>query len=230
MHTLTREQVRAFDRYAIETLGVPGLVLMENAGRGVAEAAAAHLQRARQLHMRGQRVAIVCGGGNNGGDGYVIARHLPSAAHVMLYATKPVDDLPPDARANARIAERLGLDITLIDTPDKVATAAKNWQGCTVVIDALLGTGFQGELRDDIARVIEGINATRAWGATVVAVDLPSGLDANTGTAATPTVIADLTVTFVALKKGFENPDSRANTGDVVVAGIGVPPELIGRI
>lgn len=207
---LTREQVRAIDQWAIRELGLPGIVLMENAGRGAAEA----------LLARGVSgpIVICTGGGNNGGDGYVMARHLWLAGcEVRVRECAAPSRLSPDASLYRSVAERLGIDLrrrnSARDLGDDLAHA--EW-----IVDALLGTGLTAEVRDDAADVIRAINAASAQ---VFAVDLPSGLDCDRGIPFGVSIAADVTATFVARKAGFENPDARRWTGDVVVVGIGVP-------
>jgi len=230
MQPLTREQVRTIDRLAIEELGIPGVVLMENAGRGVAEAVLDLLEQ-RRIAPAGAKISVLCGGGNNGGDGYVAARHLHNAgASVTLYPAVDPEQLKGDALVHARAAVKMGLAIEPIRNAEELAEAAKRWGSETVLIDALLGTGFTGEVRSHIAEIIRRCNAAHERGTAVVAVDLPSGLDCDTGRAADPTIRADVTVTFVAPKVGFSNPEAAPFLGRVIVQGIGIPPELLDRI
>ncbi len=211
---LSREEVRAIDRRAIEEFGVPGAVLMENAGRGAAEVLGA-------LGVRGP-VLICCGKGNNGGDGFVIARHLDNRGlpvRVLLFA-KP-EELTGDAALNYEILRRSGVPIDVragqpIDAEAlRQELAAAEW-----VVDALFGTGLAGAVRPPFDRVIAAINAS---GAKVLAVDIPSGLDCDTGEPLGAAVRAQHTVTFVATKRGFANPAARAWVGEVHVADIGAP-------
>jgi NAD(P)H-hydrate epimerase len=218
---LTREQVRRVDCLAIERYHMTGLVLMENAGRRAAELIDASFGPAG-------RVLIVCGAGNNGGDGCVIARHLHNRgwlARVVVAgeAAKMSDNM----QANFRIAEAMGL-VQLVSTdPTALAAAVAQADGATVIIDALLGTGFAGAVRPPMDRVIAAINA--APRRAVVAVDIPSGMDCDTGEGAV-VIRAELTVTFVAEKAGFATPSARSLLGRVEVADIGAPRELIAAI
>src|SRR5262245_25447385 len=187
---LTRAQVREIDRRAIEEYGVPGVVLMENAGRGAAEVLLS-------LGVGGPAV-ICCGKGNNGGDGLVIARHLDNrgvGVRVLLFA-RP-DELTGDAAANYRIIERSGLPIVI--EPD-LGTLLAERSAATWVVDALFGTGLTGAVRPPFNGIIAAINGS---GRPVLAVDIPSGLDCDTGLSPGPTVRAAHTVTFVAEKVGF---------------------------
>ncbi len=215
---LSREEVRELDRRAIEEFGVPGVVLMENAGRGVAEVLVG-------LGCRGP-VVICCGKGNNGGDGFVIARHLDNRSipvRVLLFA-RP-EDLTGDAAVNYQIIARSDLPVELYagDFWDESALQGHltkaDW-----IVDALFGTGLTGSVRKPLDRVIAAINASRAH---VLAVDIPSGLDCDTGQPLGPTVRAEHTVTFVAEKKGFANASAKEWIGQVHVVDIGAPRPLL---
>ena len=220
MKTLSREEVREVDRRAIEAFGVPGVVLMENAGAGAARLLAA-------VGITGP-VVIACGKGNNGGDGFVIARHLDLAGHSvqLLLACQP-EEVRGDAAVNLQIARRAGLPITCLAGREQAdweaALAGAEW-----IVDALLGTGASGAPTGTVAVAIKAINAVRERsGARVLAVDLPSGLDCDTGQAAGACVQAELTATFVAPKRGFDATGAAARTGRVEVIGIGAPRAAI---
>ena len=219
---MTRDEVREFDRRAIEELGVAGVVLMENAGRQAAEVAERMLGEAR-----GRRALIVAGSGNNGGDGFVIARHLlvRDREPRVLLAADPAK-LSGDALANFRVLERLGIPVSVLEgNGSSVASAILEAAAeADLVVDALLGTGLAGEVREPLRAAIEAINRCGESGDLgVLAVDIPSGLDADTGRALGVAVRAEVTVTFVATKKGFAAKESREYTGKVMVADIGVP-------
>ena len=210
---LTREQVRAFDKHAIEQLGIPAVVLMENAGRGAA-------QILQALGIDGL-VVICCGKGNNGGDGLVISRHLVNAGFnvlVLLFARPDV--LSPDAALQWNIVQKMGLSTQVWDDlkPDEVQLAAifakADW-----IVDALFGTGLTGPVRAPLDRVIELINASHK---RVLAVDIPSGLDCDTGEPLGSAIRAEHTVTFIAPKIGFRNLAAAALTGKVHVVDIGI--------
>jgi NAD(P)H-hydrate epimerase len=216
MRPLSRAEVREVDHQAIEEFGVPGVVLMENAGAGMV----------RILEGAGLSgpVAIVCGKGNNGGDGFVIARHLDAVGHdvTLLLACEP-GDVRGDAAVNLEIATRSRLAIECLAGKDEAA-----WEqalaGASLIVDALLGTGAMGPPSGAVASAIAAINTTRGRrGVRVAAVDLPSGLDCDTGVAAGACVRADLTVTFVAPKLGFAAAGAADFTGAVHVVGIGAP-------
>ena len=212
---LSRRQVRDFDRLAIKTWGVPGPVLMENAGRNAADAICKFLGQ-----VRSRRVAVVAGTGNNGGDGFVIARHLQMrGASVAVFLAGSREEMSPDAGTNFAILEKLDFDIR--PCGGEAAGLAEDLGGFDVVVDAVGGTGITGPLRGAAAAAVEGINAAAR---PVVAVDIPTGLDCDSGSAPGSAVRADLTVTFVARKIGFDAPAAADYTGKVVVADIGVPP------
>jgi len=222
MNCLTRDEVRAIDRFAIEVLGVPGVVLMENAGRQSADAVADFLNGAA-----GRRVGIVAGAGNNGGDGFVVARHLAMrGARVATFLVSLPGNVTGDAAVNLDILRKLGQDVRCVagkDLPEFLGVLTD----FDVVVDAVGGTGIRGALRGDPAAAVERINAA---GRPVVAIDIPTGLDCDTGEASGPTVRAKRTVTFVARKRGFDAPGAAEYTGEVRVADIGVPAELVARM
>lgn len=208
---LSRAEVRAFDQHAITQLGIPAAVLMENAGRGAA-------QVLLSLGVQGP-IVICCGKGNNGGDGLVMARHLANwgcDVQSLLFASP--QDLSADARLQWNIVQKMGLATKIIANLDELASifAAADW-----IVDALFGTGLTGPVRPPFDRVIAQINAGPA---RVFAVDIPSGLDCDTGAPLSATVRAQHTVTFVAPKLGYRNPASVEFTGQVHVVDIGVVP------
>ena len=210
---LRRDQVRDIDRRTIEELGLPGVVLMENAGRSVA-------LWLRELGVKGP-VVVCCGRGNNGGDGIVVARHLDAwgiAVH-LIFVTDP-SELRGDAAINFAVADRASIPWSGPDPELNSEETAALLQEAEWVIDALLGTGARGALRGTMPRAIENLNRSPA---RKLAIDLPSGLDCDSGEPLGPTVCADYTATFVALKAGFTNPASRQYTGEVRVFDIGVP-------
>ncbi len=214
---LTREQSRELDRRAIAEYGISGLVLMENAGRGCVDV----LER---LGIDGP-IVILCGKGNNAGDGFVIARHLEIRGYtcrVLLLGRG--EDLRADAAANFAILLKAGVPIV-----EQAENFDEDSRDCAWIVDALLGTGTQGEPRPPLDAAIDWINARPAH-AKVLAVDVPSGLDCDTGQPATHTVRADHTCTFAATKVGFNKPAAQPFTGTVHVCDIGVPPRLIAEL
>ncbi len=217
---MSRDEVRAFDTWAINTLGIPGVVLMENAGRSCAE-----LIKDELSGRAGAKVCIFCGTGNNGGDGYVIARHLLNAGfEVTVVICGDREKIRGDAKINLEILERLGqpiqqLDMDQADLPAKVEALAGR---ADMIVDAIFGTGLSGRLGDNYKRLIDGINSQRR---AVLAVDIPSGLDCDTGEPLGAAIKAAYTVTFAAVKKGFTVAGSAADcTGEIFVASIGAEP------
>jgi NAD(P)H-hydrate epimerase len=215
---ISRDQARALDRRAIDELGLPGVVLMENAGRNIAE----------WLHGLGiaGTVVICCGPGNNGGDGFVIARHLDNAGvavRVLLFADP--ETLKGDAALNYRVLTNGGVAVETLIAPTDVHLRTL-LHGCDWVVDALFGSGQRGPLRPPFDRVVAAINASRA---RVMAVDLPSGLDCDSGRPQESTVRATHTATIAAEKIGFAAPAAREYLGVVNVIDMGVPRRLLAE-
>jgi NAD(P)H-hydrate epimerase len=213
----TREQSRRVDQLAVQQFGFSGLVLMENAGRGVADVLC-------RLGIDGP-VVICCGKGNNAGDGFVIARHLDLRGHpvrVLLWA-RP-EELTGDAAANFAILQKTGTPIELFGAAHNSARLAKLLAGAAWIVDALLGTGAQGEPRPPLDAVIDQLNAAAA---PKLAVDLPSGLDCDTGQPAKHTIRAAETCTFVTTKTGFSAPAAAPHIGRLHVLDIGAPRQVI---
>ncbi|MBI3860667.1 MAG: NAD(P)H-hydrate epimerase [Planctomycetia bacterium] len=217
---LTRDQVRSVDSRAIADYGLPGIVLMENAGRGAAELLVS-------LGARGP-VVICAGKGNNGGDGFVIARHLELhglVPTVLLFCDPAA--LTGDAQINYRIATAAGLPVLVHGAAPDPGELDRQLARGDWIVDALLGTGTTGTIREPFLTAIAAINRS---GIKVLAVDLPSGMDCDTGQPLGACVRADHTATFVARKKGFDAPGAPALTGNVHVIDIGVPRRLLAEI
>lgn len=213
----TREVVREIDRCAVEEYHVPGVLLMENAGRGVADVLC-------ELGIKGP-VVICCGRGNNAGDGLVIARHLDLRGYAtrLLFWSDP-GELDGDARQNWDIARRAELPLHVLPAHHDEAAFAKHLDGADWIVDALLGTGARGAPRPPLDRVIEQLNA---HGAKKLAVDIPSGLDCDSGQPAHPCFRADHTCTFVAAKPGLVVPGAQPWVGHLHVLDIGAPRRLL---
>lgn len=210
---LSRQSLREIDRAAIEQYGIPGVVLMENAGRNAAEL----LCRLNALRLR---VAIACGRGNNGGDGLVMARHLDRlglTVNIYLFADPSL--LSPDAKVNFDICQKMELPISILPEVNSELFRSFGW-----IVDALLGTGLQQSPRAPFDSVIDLINESDA---KILAVDLPSGLDCDTGRPFQFCVRAHHTVSFVGMKEGFLFPESRTYVGELHFADIGAPRRLI---
>lgn len=206
---LTPKQMGEADRRCIEEIGIPGAVLMSHAGAAIF------------AEVPEGPVGVVCGKGNNGGDGYVVARLALMAGmspHVVVAAED--GEVQGDARTFLNAYRRLGGHIVFAPEPEPLAEEVACLADCRVLVDALLGTGFRGAVREPIRAAIE------AWPAGVftVAVDVPSGLNAETGQAAGPCVRADVTVTMQFPKSGFHSVEAAPYLGRLVVADIGIPP------
>jgi len=213
------EQMREIERRAAEEAGLPTLLLMEHAGRAVAQVTW------RLLRERGgDRVAVVCGKGNNGGDGLCAARHLANAGlGVRVYLLARDQDLQGDAATNLRALRAAGVEVdNVVGAVDTAVRAIGH--GADVLVDAIFGTGFRGSAMGLSARAIEAVNESRL---PVVAVDVPSGLDADTGRVEGPCVRAHVTVTMALPKVGLLVYPGAAYAGEVVVADLGIPRKLV---
>jgi NAD(P)H-hydrate epimerase len=236
MLSMSRDEVRAVDACAIEEVGISGVVLMENAGRQAADAVEELLRASeggRDLPAeagtppKAGRIAVVAGAGNNGGDGFVVARHLGLRRHsTATFLVARPGRIAGDAAVNLGILRKLGHDVREVDEA-AMGALAEELRKFDVVVDAVGGTGIRGPLRGAMAVAVEQINAA---GRPVVAIDIPTGLDCDTGEAAGPVVRAAVTVAFVARKKGFDAPGAAAYTGEVRLADIGVPGDIVGRL
>ena len=216
MKVLTAAEMREVDRRTSE-LGIPGIVLMENAGLRVVEFLAK-----RFAPLSAHRIAVLCGKGNNGGDGLVIARQIytrfrPRALYVVLLASP--EDMKGDAAANYRMLQACGCPV-LREIPPEALCA-------TLVIDAVLGTGIAGPAAGAALEGIRAINS-RFPLAPVVAVDIPSGMPSDSGEPVGEYARADYTVTFTAPKLGQAMPPNCDHVGELIVGAIGSPPELLG--
>jgi NAD(P)H-hydrate epimerase len=223
MRLVTRDEMRELDRSTIEDFGTPSLLLMERAGQGVLRAI-----RDRHPDLAGLVCLIVAGSGNNGGDGFVVARLLREhGADVTVMALAPAAELRPDARTMLARFEALGGRVHVLRGTAghpaghrRLAAAAEE---SDLIVDALFGTGFHGELNGLHSEVIAILNEARAGGAEVVAIDVPSGLDADTGAVPGGCIEADLTVTLGFAKVGCFLDPGREAVGELEVADLGIP-------
>ncbi|WP_371367910.1 Bifunctional NAD(P)H-hydrate repair enzyme Nnr [Sporomusa rhizae] len=220
MRAATAAEMREIDRIAINDYGIPGVVLMENAGVSVVR-----MLESKWELLAERKFCILAGKGNNGGDGYVIARHLSNqGAKVKVFLLGEKAAVSGDAQINLDIIDKMGIDTIEISNErdwDKVRVAV-TFSDC--LIDALLGTGFRGEVSGDMARLIDIINAA---GKPVVAVDIPSGVGADTGRVCSKAVQASYTVTFGLPKPGLFLYPGAEYTGELTVADIGIPTAVI---
>jgi len=208
----TAAQMREMDRRTVEDYGVPSIVLMENAALRVVDVIAE-----RFGPLWGKRIAVVCGKGNNGGDGLAIARHLAVrfGAAVSVHLAADPSDYTGDAAANYKMAQAFGLEMRLF--PDL-------YRGIDLVVDALLGTGIKGGVEGKLAETIGAMNDAHV---PIVSVDVPSGLDADTGKVDGACVKATLTVTFALPKIGLMVYPGAEHVGELIVADIGMPREVM---
>jgi NAD(P)H-hydrate epimerase len=216
--------MRAFDAHAMEACRVPSLVLMENAGRGAADVAVAELLRG---DAAGARAVVVCGAGNNGGDGMVVARRLAvRGARPVVVLVGGIAGLTPDARANWDAWRGIGGEVR--EVPEAPLTPLTDLlASADVVVDALFGTGLARPIEGHLAAVVGSL---RASSAPVLAVDLPSGLDADTGAVLGVAVRAAVTATFAHPKLGLLTPIGALHAGKLVVVDIGVPASLAANL
>jgi NAD(P)H-hydrate epimerase len=220
MKILSAAQMKEVDRKTIEEIGLPGAVLMENAGLQVTSVLR------DELGVRaGKKVVVVAGKGNNGGDGLVVARHLFNQkvdCKVLLMGAK--EEVRGDAALNLRVAEKIGVPIIEIKDPVSWEKYRKLLRESPIIVDALLGTGLSSPLEGFYAQVVEDINASRA---TVVAVDVPSGLSSDTFEIIGPCVQADITVTMGAPKVCHIFPPAEDKVGELIIADISIPSFLL---
>jgi hydroxyethylthiazole kinase-like uncharacterized protein yjeF len=221
---LSRQQMRAFDKHAIEACAVPSLVLMENAGRGATDVLVRELLGGDATDAR---VIVVCGTGNNGGDGLVIARHLlVRGAHPTVFLCAATGTASPDARANLQAWRGLGGEVHDLSAGASLDALKKAVADADLVVDALFGTGLDRAIEGFLVDVIGAMNAASA---PRFAVDLPSGLDADTGGTFGVAVEARATATFAHHKLGLLTPRGAALSGRVHVVDIGVPGNLVAH-
>jgi NAD(P)H-hydrate epimerase len=223
MLTKTVAQLVEIDRKCSEDYGIQPLILMEHAGKGAASVAIS-MNRLRRMTL------VVAGWGNNGGDGFVLARHLHNARYpvrVCLIGSALRMTRNSPARINFEIVKRLAIPVVQILESGSLDILEGEIKKAGLLVDALLGTGLKGEVRSPLAAVIEIMNKS---GLPILSLDVPSGLDADTGIPLGIAVRATQTATFVATKAGFLTDEVRQYTGKVTVVDIGVPPELLAEV
>lgn len=223
LRAYTRQELAEIDRRCERDYGLASIVLMENAGAGLAGVV---LDELDELAPAGQpRVLIVCGTGNNGGDGFVAARHLHNEmCEVVVTLVGEAASLAGPALSNFTIIEKMGLPIARSSRGGLGEIG-----GFDLIVDAMFGTGLARPIEGRAAKAIEMLEQHRDAGAVVVAADVPSGLDCDSGRALGPCVVADLTAAFVGIKRGFLSLDAQQVIGRVEVVPIGAPRELIER-
>lgn len=214
---LDRRALREIDQRATNEWGVPSIILMENAGHAIADILLS-------FDIKGL-VVICCGKGNNAGDGFVLARHLDNhhiPVHVLLFSHP--DELTGDAKINYEILVKSGLFIKYYHQDEIEKDLPTDLSRASFIVDALFGTGLTGQVRAPFDRIIDLINQS---GKKILSVDIPSGLDCDTGESMGPVIKADYTVSLVASKKGFNASDAKKLVGKLYVADIGIPNNLI---
>ncbi|HXQ25898.1 MAG TPA: NAD(P)H-hydrate dehydratase [Candidatus Acidoferrales bacterium] len=227
MKILTAAEMREVDRLSTERHGVPSLDLMENAGKNVAEFVESRFPDFARRH-----IVVICGKGNNGGDGFVVARHLlEMGAKPSVYLIGDPAEVKGDAATNLKRWETASGKIHVIREPGEWQAAKVALSYADVVVDALLGTGVRGPAEGLLGEVIGDVNRVeRPVRSAVIAVDIPSGLPADSGGVKGAVIQADYTVTFTAPKPGMVSGEGASRCGQIVVRAIGSPPELIEEI
>lgn len=220
-------EARAIDERALRDFDLPGLVLMEHAGIGAAAVAKELLRRRGVKPGDGRYALVVGGGGNNGGDALVVARGLLEQGYEVRWTlVADPERLTPETRANRDVLTRDGIDGSspCPASCSEALEAITRWApGADLLVDGLLGTGAKGEPRGAVREAIRSINEAAARGVPVLSMDLPSGLDGDTGRALSATVKATATVTFAAVKRGLRKTDGPTHTGELYLADIGAP-------
>src|SRR5712675_1047860 len=223
MRILNSAQMREADRRTVDDIGIPSLVLMENAGRQ----AVAAMEAVHGELLEGT-VAILCGRGNNGGDGFVVARTLMQrGVDVSVFLLGRVADVRGDARTNLEILGRLGLTVVEIADSQAWELHFSEVSDCTLIVDAIFGTGLNAPVSGLIQSVIADVNAS---GIPVVSIDLPSGLSADSADPIGDSIEAGMTVTLAAPKLPLVLPPAEIHAGDIVIADIGIPGDVLESV
>jgi ADP-dependent NAD(P)H-hydrate dehydratase / NAD(P)H-hydrate epimerase len=223
MRILNAAQMREADRFTIEEIGIPSLVLMENAGRQVVAA----MEAAYESRLNG-RVAVLCGRGNNGGDGFVVARTLlQRGIDASVFVIGSLADVRGDAKTNLDILGRLGVTVVEIGDEQSWELHFSEISHCSLIVDAIFGTGLKSALAGMMETIVADVNASSI---PIVSIDLPSGMSADTPHAVGDCIDASMTVTLAAPKLPLVLPPGEEHAGDVVIADIGIPPDVIDGV
>ena len=223
MRVLNSQQMREADRQTIDEIGLPSIVLMENAGRQAVAAMEAAFE-----DLGTSKVAVLCGRGNNGGDGFVVARTLAQRGiESTVFLLGSVADVRGDARTNLEILGRVGLTVVEITNAQEWELHFTEISECDLIVDAIVGTGFRGPLTGLLETVVADVNGL---GVPVVSIDVPTGLSADTHEIEGEAIEASMTVTLAAPKIPLVLPPADAYAGDLVIADIGVPASLIEEL
>jgi hydroxyethylthiazole kinase-like uncharacterized protein yjeF len=223
MRVLNTEQMREADRRTIEDIGIPSIVLMENAGRQAVAAMEAAFE-----DITTSRVAVICGRGNNGGDGFVVARTLVQrGVDTSVFLLGSVAEVRGDARTNLEVLGRIGMTVVEITSAQEWELHFSELSEIDLVVDAMLGTGFRGRLSGLLETVVADLNSL---GVPIVAIDLPTGVSADSAALEGPAVEASMTVTLAAPKIPLVFPPADTHAGDLVIADIGIPLPLLDEL
>ncbi len=212
-------KIKKIDRIATERYGIPALILMENAGREVAR----EIRKFKHL----KNVLFFCGRGNNGGDGFVAIRHLLDEKRIEVILIGKKEEVKEPAKTNIQALLRMGVKINEIINEVDLKNIRRKINSFDIIVDALLGTGIKGEVKGVYKSAIELINQCKK---KVIAVDIPSGLDADTGKRLGVCVKANITVTMGVTKKGFYLHEGKLLSGEIKVADLGIPKRIINEV
>ncbi|MCK4519042.1 MAG: NAD(P)H-hydrate epimerase [Candidatus Omnitrophica bacterium] len=222
MRYVTSREMKGIDRRAIEDFGIPSLVLMENAGRGAAEAVLGMV-----LDKDSRKVICVCGRGNNGGDGFVCVRHLiNSGVEAEVFLIGEPSALKGEAKINFDILRKMKAKIRILETDKNFELFEEKLKNTQLIIDAIFGIGLSGEVKEPYDIAIRLINQSNK---PILAIDVPSGLDADTGSILGVCIKAKKTVTFGLPKTGFIKNDGPSIAGELIIADISIPKQLLKK-
>ncbi len=220
MRYITSQQMKEIDRRAIEEFGVPSLVLMENAGRGAAGVALDMVS-----DKTDKKVICVCGKGNNGGDGFVCARHLiNNGIDTEIFLTGEPSGLKGDAKINFDILRKMKVKIRILKSDKDLELFNERLKDAQLIIDAIFGIGLSGEIKEPYSKAIRTMNQCKK---SILAIDVPSGLDASTGNILGVCIKARKTVSFGLPKTGFRENQGPSSTGELIIADISIPKQLL---
>jgi hydroxyethylthiazole kinase-like uncharacterized protein yjeF len=223
MRVLNTQQMREADRRTIDEIGIPSVVLMENAGRQAVAAMEAAFE-----DLQTTRVGVMCGRGNNGGDGFVVARTLiQRGVETSVFLLGSVADVRGDARTNLEVLGRIGLTVVEITNAQEWELHFSEISQCELIVDAILGTGFHGQLSGLLETVVADLNGL---GVPIVAIDLPTGVSADTPEVEGEAIEASMTVTLAAPKIPLVLPPADSHSGDLVIADIGIPIPVLDDV
>ncbi len=215
---LSSNNVKDIDRYCIDELKIPEIILMENAA----------LKVVKNIDEKYKNIIIVCGTGNNGGDGLAVGRHLLcDGKQVEFFVVGTKDKMSSSSNTQYNILTNLNASVNFIESDQDLIKLEDSLKTCDLIIDSIFGIGLSREVTGIYKKVIEKINKVSKY---ILAVDVPSGLNANTGVILGCCIKANKTVTFIGEKKGFNHTDAKTYLGDVIVEQISVPKFVVEKI